>query len=99
MLMFHCVRTASDFTCQAMPGLMALVDTLIACISPSANIIAMSTLFYLYAIVGMKLFGTQDMSVDSMDKTSLDARHICYFFHVAEVVVSTYQWPNNLCYN
>ena len=43
---------------KRMPGLMSLVETIIACIKPALHIAAISMLlFYLYAIVGMKLFG------------------------------------------
>jgi hypothetical protein len=43
---------------KRMPGLMSLMNTVIACIGPAANIAAISGLvFYLYAVIGMKLFG------------------------------------------
>ncbi len=53
---FRTVRLA--LLVKRMPGLMSLIDTVIACISPSLSICAISALFfYVYAILGMKLFG------------------------------------------
>ena len=53
---FRTVRLA--LLVKRMPGLMSLIDTVIACISPSLNICAISALFfYVYAILGMRLFG------------------------------------------
>jgi len=53
---FRTVRLA--LLVKRMPGLMSLMNTVIACIGPAANIAAISGLvFYLYAVIGMKLFG------------------------------------------
>ena len=44
---------------KRLPSLMALMNTVIACVEPATNIAALSFIFfYLYAIIGMKLFGT-----------------------------------------
>ena len=43
---------------KRLPTLMSLMNTVIACMQPAADIAAMSFLiFYLYAVIGMKLFG------------------------------------------
>eukprot|EP01046_Picozoa_sp_COSAG06_P000706 COSAG06_NODE_20_length_33882_cov_18.856969_18_plen_2148_part_00 len=43
---------------KRLPTLMALMNTVVACVGPAADIAAMSLLvFYLYGIVGMKVFG------------------------------------------
>ena len=43
---------------KRLPTLMALMNTVVACMQPAADIAAMSFLiFYLYAVVGMRLFG------------------------------------------
>lgn len=57
---FRTVRLA--LLVKRMPGLMSLIDTIIACISPSLSICAISALFfYVYAILGMKLFGSGEI--------------------------------------
>ena len=57
---FRTVRLA--LLVKRMPGLMSLIDTVIACISPSISICAISALFfYVYAILGMKLFGSGEI--------------------------------------
>ena len=49
---------------KRMPGLMALMNTVIACIGPAANIAAISFLvFYLYSVIAMKLFGAADTNM------------------------------------
>jgi hypothetical protein len=54
----RCFRTVRIvLLVKRMPGLMTLVDTLVSCLRPSMNIAVISSLFfYIYAIVGMKLF-------------------------------------------
>ena len=43
---------------KRLPSLMALMNTVLACVYPAIDITAISFLiFYLYAIIGMKLFG------------------------------------------
>lgn len=43
---------------KQLPSLMALMNTVVACMRPAVDIAAMSFLiFYLYGIIGMKLFG------------------------------------------
>lgn len=43
---------------KRMPGLMALMNTVVACIGPAINIgLLCLFVFYIYAVIGMKLFG------------------------------------------
>eukprot|EP01048_Picozoa_sp_COSAG05_P007046 COSAG05_NODE_484_length_9355_cov_5.704840_3_plen_2541_part_01 len=55
----RCFRVVRLFLLvKRMPGLMSLVDTIVACIKPSLDIAAISSLFfYLYAVIGVKFFG------------------------------------------
>ena len=68
---------------KRMPGLMALMNTVLVCIGPAANIAAMSFLFfYLYAIVGMKLFGDAPTDMRYYDEQN----NFSSFFHTLRLL-------------